>query len=108
MCLLLRKPVYEGLKKVGEDLSCAVCGHKFASEEDLQPVEKQGQTVFTEADKSRKIEVFAQGEARICRYCAHYVVNPFTQWCGRHRKEVQATDTCSAFSHQPPPAKPQI
>ncbi|MBU0678819.1 MAG: hypothetical protein KJ626_11970 [Verrucomicrobia bacterium] len=99
--LLLRKPEYEGLKKVGETLACASCGHTFASEEDVPYKEHAGVQVFTEEDRSQDVKVFEKDEKdRLCRYCANYVVNPFTQWCGRHKKEVEATDTCGAFERR--------
>ena len=106
--LLMRKPVFEGLKKVGESLECASCGHVYAQQEDVPFKGKKVVQVFTEADKSAKVEVFEEDEAgRLCRYCRHYVVNPFTQWCGLHKKEVEATDTCPQFDRKkeekPPP-----
>ncbi len=96
---LKREPVYEGLTKAGEILSCSACGFVFASEEDVPFKEKTAAPqVFTEADRSEKVEVFDEGEnKRLCRYCAHYVVNPFMQFCSHHKKEVQATDTCAQF-----------
>jgi len=104
--LLLRKPRYEGFTKAGEDLSCASCGHPFASEEEVPFRGKAVPRVFTDADKSRKIEVFTEDDkGRMCLYCASYIVNPFTQWCSRHKKEVQATDTCENFAVKPPPKK---
>jgi hypothetical protein len=42
--------------------------------------------------------VFDEGEnTRIFRYCANYIVNPFTQYCSARKKEVQSTDTCDRF-----------
>ena len=105
--LLLRQPKYEGFTRVGESLSCASCGHPFASEEEVPFKQKAAPRVFSEADKPRALKVFSEGEnARLCRYCVNYVVNPFMQWCGHHRREVEATDTCSAFAPKPPP-KPE-
>ncbi len=104
----MRKPLFEGLKKVGESLECTSCGHVYAREEDVPFKGKKVVQVFTEADKSAKVEVFEENEAgRLCRYCLHYVVNPFTQWCGLHKKKVEATDTCPQFDRKkeekPPP-----
>jgi hypothetical protein len=97
---LKREPVFEGLKKVGEELSCSACGVLFESED--QVVFKDRATapkIFTDADRSKKVEVFVEGENRtFCRYCANYVVNPFMQFCSHHKKEVQATDSCPKFS----------
>lgn len=96
--LLVRRPVYEGLKKTGEELFCSACGHRFASEAEVPYKQKQEVRVFSEADRPAPVEVFQEGEARaLCRSCAHYVVNPFVQWCARHRKEVEATDSCEHF-----------
>lgn len=104
--LLLRKPHYEGFTRTGDDLSCASCGHPFASEAEVPFKGRPAVKVFTDADRSREVKVFNEHEAdRLCRHCANYMVNPFTQWCTHHRKEVQATDTCAQF-HRRPPAKP--
>lgn len=108
---LTREPVYEGLKKTGEKLSCSACGFVFASEEDVPYKEKEAAPqVFTDADRSEKAEVFAEGENRqLCRYCAEYVVNPFMQYCSFHKKEVQATDSCSDFKPaSDSPSEPQF
>ncbi len=96
---LSREAVYEGLKKTGEQLKCAACGFIFESEESVPYQEKESEPeIFTEADRSEKIEVFERGENKnLCRYCAEYVVNPFMQFCSYHKKEVQATDSCPDF-----------
>lgn len=103
---LKREPVYEGFKKTGEILSCSACGGRFSSESEVafkSPV--AAPKIFTEADRSKKVSVFAEGENKnLCRYCANYVVNPFMQFCSLHKKEVQATDSCSRF--RPPDGKP--
>ena len=107
--LLRREPVYEGLKKAGERLLCAACGHAYASEADVPFKQPKRVAVFTDADKPKAVEVFDESDKqRNCRYCRHYIVNPFTQWCGRHHKEVQATDGCPQFERKPdapPPAE---
>jgi DNA-directed RNA polymerase subunit M/transcription elongation factor TFIIS len=96
--LPLRKPKYEGLKKVGETLQCSSCGHEYEDEESVAYKTPQKTQVFTDSDRSKNVELFAEDEAKtLCRYCANYVVNPFMQWCGLHKKEVQATDTCPDF-----------
>ncbi|VGO19443.1 hypothetical protein [Pontiella sulfatireligans] len=97
--LLKREAVYDGFTKTGEKLACSSCGFEYASEDDVpfKAVETEPQ-IFTEADRSAKVEVFDDGEnQRLCRYCANYIVNPFTQFCALHKKEVQATDTCPKF-----------
>lgn len=107
--LLLRKPKYDGFAKVGETLTCTACGHEYASEEEVPFKGKRALHVFTDADRSKKVEVFEENEAaKLCRYCANYLVNPFTQWCGLHRKEVEATDTCPQFKKRPPPKEDQL
>lgn len=97
---LKREPVYEGLKKTGETLSCSACGSVFISEAAVRFKERSAApAVFTAADRTEPVKVFDEGEnRRICRYCADYVVNPFMQFCSRHKKEVQATDSCSSFA----------
>ncbi len=105
---LSREPVFEGFRKTGEVLSCSACGFVFASEADVPFKEKErAPQVFTDADRSEKVELFSEGENKhLCRYCAEYVVNPFIQFCSHHKKEVQATDSCSDFkpadSDKPP------
>ncbi len=96
---LSREPVYEGLTKTGERLSCSACGFVFESEESVPFKEKaSAPVIFTDADRSEKVVVFDEDEnKRLCRYCAEYVVNPFMQFCSHHKKEVQATDSCEFF-----------
>ena len=102
--LLIRKPKYDGFTKVGETLTCTSCGHEYASEESVPFKGKKVLQVFSDADRSAKIEVFHEDEkGRLCRYCINYIVNPFTQWCSLHKKEVEATDTCPQFKLKPLP-----
>lgn len=102
--LLLRKPKYEGFTRVGESLTCASCGHEYAGEADVLFKNRPVVKVFSDSDRSRKVEVFSDGEAQgLCRHCASYVVNPFLQWCSLHKKEVEATDSCPRFQPRPPP-----
>ncbi len=97
--LLKREAVYDGFTKTGEKLTCSSCGFEYASEAAVPfKIRSDQPVIFTEADRSAKVEVFDEGEnARLCRRCAHYIVNPFTQFCSVHKKEVQATDSCAAF-----------
>ena len=97
--LLNREAVYDGFTKSGERLSCSTCGFEYSSEDNVPFKEKTADPeIFTDADRSKKVEVFTEAEnKRLCRYCAHYIVNPFTQFCATHKKEVQATDTCDNF-----------
>lgn len=100
--LLIRQPRYEGFQKIGETFSCASCGHVFESAELVPYKAKHAVRIFTEADQSPAVKVFDEGQGpALCRYCVHYVVNPFTQWCSVHRREVQATDTCDRFERKP-------
>ena len=97
--MLKREAVYDGFAKTGEILVCSSCGFEYESEEDV-PFKAQTAEpiIFTEADRSASVAVFDDGENRnLCRYCANYIVNPFTQFCAIHKKEVQATDTCGQF-----------
>ena len=100
---LRRAPIYDGFTKTGEALTCALCGHAFASEAEI-PFKDNRPKVFSEDDRPRPVKVFREDEkGQMCRYCAEYVVNPFLQRCGLHRCEVQATDTCPHFKPKPPP-----
>ena len=101
--LLIRKPMYKGFTRVGEALTCTSCGHEYASEERVPFKGKEVLQVFSDVDRSEKIEVFHEDEkGRICRYCLNYIVNPFTQWCSLRKKEVEATDTCAQFKPRIP------
>lgn len=100
--LLKRVPKYDGFKKVGESLLCASCGHVFANEQVVPFKGRARPAVFDESDRLATPRVFRGDEnARMCRYCADYMVNPFVQRCVRHRREVQATDTCAQFRPKP-------
>jgi rubredoxin len=104
--LLVREAKYEGLTRVGETLSCSACGHVYASEEEAPFKDRETSRVFTDDDRPEKIELFTEDDkGRFCRYCVEYVVNPFMQWCGLHKKEVEATDTCAQFKPKPDEAQ---
>jgi rubredoxin len=103
---VLRKPRYDGFKKTGEDRVCASCGFVFP-EGDGEMRAPAKPVVFGDADRSAPVRAFEAGEAdRLCRHCRYYVVNPFRQWCGIHRRDVEATDTCGRFEAPPPPDPP--
>ncbi|MEI6971818.1 MAG: hypothetical protein WCL44_09915 [bacterium] len=108
--ILVREPRYEGLRKSGETLSCAACGHEYADENSVPFKQKNPPKVFDHSDAAPVISVFRESEkGRICRYCKHYVVNPFSQRCGLSFKAVEATDSCPKFEIQDKPAeKPEI
>ena len=97
--LLNREAIYDGFTKAGEKLTCSSCGFVYTDPNDV-PYKKNtsAPVIFTEADRSQKIEVFDESENKnLCRYCANYIVNPFTQFCAIHKKEVQSTDSCNRF-----------
>ena len=96
---LSREALYEGLVKTGQKLSCSACGFEYASEDEVPfKAREAAPQIFTDADRSARVDVFDEDENRkLCRYCANYVVNPFMQFCSHHKKEVQATDSCSDF-----------
>jgi len=97
--LLKREAVYDGFTKTREKLVCSSCGFEYASEAEVPFKARQSEPeIFTDADRSAKVEVFDESENKsLCRYCVNYVVNPFTQFCAVQKKEVQATDTCGQF-----------
>jgi hypothetical protein len=105
--LLLRKPKYDGFTKVGEETTCATCGHVFA-ETEIPTTAPAKPDIFGD-DRPQKVEIFQGGEAdKLCGHCLNYTVNPFRQWCARHRRDVEATDSCVDFTPKPPekPAPP--
>jgi hypothetical protein len=99
--LLGREPRYDGFRKVGEILRCMACGHVYENEEQVPFKQDAAPRLFTEADRTPRVELFSEAErTRSCRLCRHYVLNPFTQRCGLHRRFVEATDCCDDF--EPP------
>ena len=99
---LKREPVYEGFRKTGETLACGDCGHRYADESDVPFADDSKPRVFTDADRSAKVEIFSSDDAeRNCRHCRHYIVNPFIQRCGLHHREVEATDLCADWFQCP-------
>jgi len=96
--LIRREPIYEGFNKVGERLTCSSCGHEYGGEDAVPYKADASPAIFTEEDKPRKAEVFRENErGRTCRYCRHYVVNPFAQRCGLHNRFIEAIDSCEDF-----------
>jgi hypothetical protein len=106
--LFIKEAVYDGFTKTGDVLKCSSCGASQDAPDaggDDDPLiantPSKLPSIFSEEDRSPGIDLFADGENRIiCRYCEHYVLNPFTQRCGKHDKEVEATDTCFDFTAQ--------
>lgn len=100
--LVVRTPVYDGFTRTGETLTCACCGHEYASEDEVPFKGPSKSAVFDESDAPDSIDPFKNDErGRLCRYCKHYLVNPFTQKCGLHMRLVEATDSCEAFTPMP-------
>lgn len=95
---LRREAVYEGFRRRGDRLFCMACGHEFDAESDVPFKTRPEMSIFEEADRPVRVDVFAADEkGRTCRHCRHYVVNPFAQRCGRHNRFVEATDGCADF-----------
>ena len=106
--LFVAKAVYDGFTKVGETLTCTACGG-----EQTPPVEatrpsgaetpeaKPLPSIFSEDDRPESVSLQGFDEpVRMCGHCVHYVVNAFTQRCGLHLREVQATDCCERFERR--------
>ena len=97
---VISKAVYEGFKKVGDALHCSLCGHLFGEDEEIPYVEVESDLpdLFGDVEKEELPDLLGDSsELRFCSYCEEYIVNPFTQRCVRHKREVQATDTCPDF-----------
>ena len=110
--LVRREGVYDGFRRVGEKISCAACGYVFPSEAAIPFKAKKITPGFGPQDLPAKSRVFGKDEiaetlSRLCRHCAHYVVNPFLQRCGRTNREVEATDTCEHFITKQPESEPR-
>ena len=79
-------------------MSCASCGHVFATEDEVPFKVRTKPAIFSDSDAPRAIQLFEDDEmGRACLHCKHYVVNPFTQRCGKHNRVVEATDICGDF-----------
>lgn len=90
--LVIRRPRYDGLRKVGEILSCSVCLTEFADEANVKFVDQEKPHIFREEEG-----------VRLCLNCKHYIVNPFVQRCTLTMREVEATDSCIGFLLRPKP-----
>ena len=96
--LLRRESQYDGFTKIEDALFCSACGYQYGSEEDVPFKVTEKCEIFTDADKSKKLDIFKDDErGQNCRYCSHYVMNPFAQRCELHKKFVEATDMCDDF-----------
>lgn len=101
------EPVYEGFQRVGEEVVCTACGHRYADAAPFAATAGRPQ-VFTAADKPCPLNIFADDERRTsCGWCAHFVVNPFSQRCGITNRETQATDLCIRFKAKSADDAPQ-
>ncbi len=99
---LIHAPRYDGFRKVGEEVKCAACGRVFPEGEIPDGRAPARPAFFSDDDRPARPALFAdEGPPPFCRRCRHYVVNPFRQWCGLHRREVDATDTCDRFEARP-------
>ncbi len=95
-CFVLVQPRYEGFRRVGEERACSGCGAVIEATAVRRAPPPPA--LFGEEDRTPLPDVFRDDErGRLCRYCAHYVVNPFRQWCALHRRDVEATETCPQF-----------
>jgi len=97
--LFLVEAVYEGFARVGERRRCTSCGHVMAAAAAPKPPASKRHPLFDAADaEPAGPPIFDLSETeRLCRKCRHYVVNPFTQRCMLHLRDVEATDTCEQF-----------
>jgi DNA-directed RNA polymerase subunit RPC12/RpoP len=107
---LLRKSRYDGFKRVGETLSCSECGREIEAEEEppAAAAARKLPALFSEEDRTPAVDLFSNDadRGRLCRHCRHYVLNPWRQWCGLHRRDVEATDTCARFAAREEPKPP--
>lgn len=95
---LKREPEYDGLKRIGEKLLCAFCGHRFANEKEVPYKSQKRPSIFDETDKPRQPDILSdEREIKNCRRCKHYVIHRFAQRCGLTNNEVSATDSCEKF-----------
>jgi len=97
------EPLYEGFKRVGEEVVCTACGHRYPGVAAAPFAAAAGRPrVFAETDRPHTPKIFADDERRkSCGWCAHFVVNPFSQRCGLANREVEATDLCVRFKPKP-------
>ncbi len=104
--LVRAEPLYDGFRKTGEAYVCTACGARYASASETPFARSSARPrVFTEHDLPERIAVFGEDERRhCCGWCAHFVVNPFSQRCGLTNRETQATDLCVRFARKPDPS----
>jgi hypothetical protein len=99
--LILTEPIYDGFTKIGDRRTCSSCGADlFAGDPKPSPSKADPlASLFGDDAAPEKIDLFdVEAETgKMCRKCVHYVLHPFTQRCGLHDREVQATDSCPQF-----------
>ncbi len=123
--LARHEPRFEGFRKTGDAWICTTCGHvhdtlpaasaatgssavaarNHPRKTGLFSADDPPRTpsVFTDEDRPERPRIFGEDERRrSCGWCRHFVVNPFSQRCGRHNREVEATDLCGAFAPREP------
>jgi hypothetical protein len=94
--LFIRKAEYDGFTRIGEYWTCSSCGARRAA---APAPPKPRPALFAEVDRPAAPNIFGEEESRrLCRHCAHYLVNPFTQRCFLHQRTVEATDSCPDFT----------
>lgn len=103
--LVRAEPVYEGFRRIGEVFICLTCGFRYPSEAETPfAAFAKKPDVFTTEEKSKVLSVFGEDEiGHSCRWCAHYVMNPFDQRCGLTGKTIEATDVCFKFLRKDAP-----
>ena len=101
----------DGWKKVGEFLSCAMCGKKLSdvvTSSSLDIDEATGDDkgnrdlmdfLGTSKDVKKKI-VDDDGTRRFCRDCSSLMDHPFKTYCLRHKIDVNPMDDCDDFSRK--------
>ena len=82
---LKTEKIYDGFTPVGEKKVCAFCKEEIASEEAAPLEEKKPEFLSDESKKD------------VCRFCKHYVLNPWTQKCVLRNEYVEALDSCDEF-----------
>lgn len=96
------EPVYDGFRKVAERKTCSACGKTLDGDSPPASSSKPDPlaALFGDDATPEKLNLFDVEEetGRLCRKCKHYVLHPFTQRCGLHDMEVQATDSCPQFA----------
>jgi len=97
---LMSKPKFDGFRKVGVMEFCSACGHEFLEGErpSLSQKKETLENLLGPSQKESLPRFLGKKEdLRFCMYCEEYVKHPFTQRCMKHRREVDATESCPDF-----------